>query len=70
MSATVTLRDLVPKDVAMELTMTGRVFEAEEALKLGLVTKLADDPLTEALDLASQIGTTTQPHTRRSPKQP
>ena len=56
MSATVTLRDLVPKDVAMELTMTGRVFEAEEALKLGLVTKLAEDPLAEALSLASQIG--------------
>eukprot|EP00966_Prymnesium_polylepis_P245433 5678167-Prymnesium_polylepis.2 len=45
MSATVTLRELVPKDVAMELTMTGRVFEAEEALRLGLVTRLAADPL-------------------------
>jgi len=57
MSATVTLRELVPKDVAMELTMTGRVFEAEEALRLGLVTRLAADPLAEALSLAEQIAT-------------
>ncbi|KAJ1477726.1 ClpP/crotonase-like domain-containing protein, partial [Baffinella frigidus] len=42
MSLTVTIRELVPKDVALELVMTGRVFEAEEALKLGLVTRIAD----------------------------
>jgi len=57
MSATVTLRELVPKDVAMELTMTGRVFESKEALRLGLVTRIADDPLAEALALARQIVT-------------
>jgi len=55
MSATVTLRDLVPKDVAMDLTMTGRIFDGKEALRLGLVTRLADDPLTEALRLAEEI---------------
>ncbi|KAL3933145.1 MAG: hypothetical protein SGPRY_000410 [Prymnesium sp.] len=55
MSATVTLRELVPKDVAMELTMTGRVFDSEEALRLGLVTQVVADPLTRALDIANAI---------------
>lgn len=57
MSATVTLPELVPKDVAMELTMTGRVFDAREALSLGLVTRLADEPLEESLRLAAEIAT-------------
>eukprot|EP01062_Namystynia_karyoxenos_P052824 TRINITY_DN42484_c0_g1_i1.p2 TRINITY_DN42484_c0_g1~~TRINITY_DN42484_c0_g1_i1.p2 ORF type:complete len:376 (+),score=117.58 TRINITY_DN42484_c0_g1_i1:68-1195(+) len=55
MSGTVTLRDLVPKDVAMELAMTARIFKADEALRLGLVTRLADDPLQEAERLAKEI---------------
>ena len=55
MSLTVTLRDLVRIDVAKELTMTGRVFEGDEALRMGVVTKLADDPYEEALKLAEQI---------------
>lgn len=55
MSATVTLRELVPKDVAMELAMTGRIFDAAEGLSLGLVTRLSDDPLLEARRLASEI---------------
>ena len=57
MSATVTLPELVPKDVAMELTLTGRIFDGAEALKLGLVTRLSEEPLTAALDLAKQIAT-------------
>jgi len=57
MSLTVTIRELVPKDVALELVMTGRVFEAEEALKLGLVTRIADDPLVEGQRLAREIAT-------------
>eukprot|EP00310_Coccolithus_braarudii_P023457 CAMPEP_0183340586 /NCGR_PEP_ID=MMETSP0164_2-20130417/7089_1 /TAXON_ID=221442 /ORGANISM="Coccolithus pelagicus ssp braarudi, Strain PLY182g" /LENGTH=299 /DNA_ID=CAMNT_0025510747 /DNA_START=15 /DNA_END=910 /DNA_ORIENTATION=+ len=55
MSATVTLPELVPKDVAMELTMSGRVFKADEALRLGLVTRVAEDPLAEARNLADEI---------------
>ena len=55
MGATVVLPELVPKDVALELTLTGRVFDASEALKLGLVTRLADDPLEEARRLAKEI---------------
>ncbi len=46
---------LVPIDVAKELTFTSRVISGEEAWKLGLVTRLAPDPLTEATALASEI---------------
>ena len=55
MSATVTLKELIPRDVALELTLTGRVFVADEARSLGLVTRIADDPLAEALRLAGDI---------------
>ena len=55
MSLTQTLRDLVPLDVAKELTFTGRVMNGEEASDLGLVTRTAQDPLAEAMSLAEQI---------------
>jgi enoyl-CoA hydratase/carnithine racemase len=50
-----TLPGLVRDDVARELTYTGRVVEADEALELGLVTRLADDPRAEAMELAAEI---------------
>jgi enoyl-CoA hydratase/carnithine racemase len=55
MSGTQTMRDLVRLDVAKELTFTGRVVEAEEALALGLLTRLCDDPLAQAREVAGQI---------------
>lgn len=55
MSGSQTLRGLVRRDVALELAWTGRIVPAEEALALGLVTRLADDPLAEALVLAETI---------------
>jgi enoyl-CoA hydratase/carnithine racemase len=55
MSLTQTLRDLVPLDVAKELTFTGRVLSGTEAKELGLVTRIADDPLQAALSLAREI---------------
>lgn len=55
MSASQTLRNLVRRDVALELAWTGRIVPGEEALALGLVTRLADDPLAEALSLAETI---------------
>ncbi len=58
MSGTVTMRELVPKDVALELTLTGRIFDGNEALRLGLVTRLAkpdENPLDLALDLAREL---------------
>ncbi len=55
MSLTQTLRDLVPLDVAKELTFSGRVLSGTEAKALGLVTRVADDPLQAALELAREI---------------
>jgi enoyl-CoA hydratase/carnithine racemase len=55
MSLTQTLRDLVPLDVAKELTFTGRVLSGEDARALGLVTHVADDPLDAAMNLAREI---------------
>jgi len=52
---TQTLRDVVPLDVAKELTFTGRIVQADEARALGLVTRIADDPLAEAMALAREI---------------
>jgi enoyl-CoA hydratase/carnithine racemase len=50
-----TLPPLVRLDVAKELTWTGRIVDGEEALTLGLVTRLADDPLAAARELADDI---------------
>jgi enoyl-CoA hydratase/carnithine racemase len=55
MSLTQTLRDLVPLDVAKELTFTGRILSGLEARELGLVTRVSDDPLAAALALAEEI---------------
>jgi enoyl-CoA hydratase/carnithine racemase len=55
MSITRTLPRLVSIDVAKELTYTGRVFSGSEAASLGVVTRVADDPLSEALSLAREI---------------
>lgn len=55
MSITQTLRSLVGMDVAKELVFTGRALSGEEALALGLVTHVADDPLAAATELAHEI---------------
>jgi enoyl-CoA hydratase/carnithine racemase len=55
MGLTQTLVTLVGLDVAKELTFTGRFVEAEEALRLGLVTRIADDARAAAHELAGEI---------------
>jgi enoyl-CoA hydratase/carnithine racemase len=52
---TQTLRDIVPLDVAKELTFTGRIVDGEQAKALGLVTHLAEDPHARAMELAAEI---------------
>jgi enoyl-CoA hydratase/carnithine racemase len=55
MSITQTLPRLVRDDVARELVYTGRRVGAAEALELGLVTRVAEDPLAAAHEAAAAI---------------
>jgi enoyl-CoA hydratase/carnithine racemase len=55
MTATQTLKDLVRLDVARELTYTGRIVGAEEAVALGLGTRLSPNAREDALALAREI---------------
>lgn len=55
MSGTVTLRELLPLDVAKKLAMTAELFSAEQGRALGLVTETHADPLAAARTLAGQL---------------
>lgn len=55
MGASVTLRELVSIDVAKELTWTGKIIDGQEAARLGLVTRVEEDPEVAALTLAQDI---------------
>ncbi len=57
MSITQTLRDIVPLDVAKELTFTGRILDGPTAKQLGLVTHVSENPLEHATELAAEIAT-------------
>jgi len=67
MTGTQALVNLVGLDVAKELTFSGRMVGAEEALELGLVTRIADDPRAAALAMAADIATKS-PHAVRAAK--
>ncbi len=49
------VRSVVSEPVARELCLTGRVVDASEALRIGLVNQVVDDCVDEALKLASSI---------------
>lgn len=55
MGGMVLMRELARNDVLRELTFTGRIFSGEEAVRLGLATRVAADPLAEALEMAHEI---------------
>ncbi|GER15961.1 crotonase/enoyl-CoA hydratase family protein [Variovorax boronicumulans] len=55
MAGMVLMRELARTDVVRELTFTGRIFSGEEAVRLGLATRVAADPLAEALQMAHEI---------------
>ena len=55
MTGTHTLRRLVALDVAKELTWTGRMVSGEEAVAIGLASRVYGDPRAEALAFAQQI---------------
>lgn len=68
MSITQTLRDILPMDVAKQLTFTGQVLNGHEAQQLGLVTQVADDPYAAAMNMARDIATKS-PEAIRAAKQ-
>jgi enoyl-CoA hydratase/carnithine racemase len=55
MTASRTLLRLVRDDVARELIYTGRIVDANEAVRIGLATRVCTDPLADAMSLAAQI---------------
>jgi enoyl-CoA hydratase/carnithine racemase len=67
MAGMVLMRGLVRDDVARELTYTGRIFGGEEAVAMGLATRVCADPRAEALALAAEIASK-NPHAIRAGK--
>jgi enoyl-CoA hydratase/carnithine racemase len=55
MAGTPILASLVRDDILRELTFTGRIFSAQEALSYGLATRICDDPLAAAFEVAREI---------------
>ena len=56
MGATAALRELTRRDVALELTTSGRVVGAREALELGLVTRVVEGSAFDAaLEFARRV---------------
>jgi len=55
LAGTQLMRHLAREDVVRELTYTGRIFNGEEAQRLGFVTKLVADPRAAALETAREI---------------
>ena len=65
MGLTQTVRDVIRLDVLKELTFTGRVVSGTEAQTLGLVTRVCEDPLAEALAMAREIASKSPDAIRR-----
>ncbi|CAN5665296.1 crotonase/enoyl-CoA hydratase family protein [soil metagenome] len=49
------MRSLARDDVVRELTYTGRVFSGAEALAIGFATRVCEDPLAAAIEMARGI---------------
>jgi enoyl-CoA hydratase/carnithine racemase len=67
MAGTPILASLVRDDILRELTYTGRIFSAEEALSYGLATRICGDPRGAALEVALEIAGKS-PHAVRAAK--
>jgi enoyl-CoA hydratase/carnithine racemase len=67
MTGTQLLPELVGRDVAKELTFTGRMVRGEEAVALGLATRVDPDPYQAAHELARSIAGRS-PHAIRAAK--
>ncbi len=67
MGITQTARGVVRLDILKELTFTGRIISGDEAQTLGVITRVSEDPLKDALALAREIATKS-PHAIRASK--
>jgi enoyl-CoA hydratase/carnithine racemase len=67
MAGMVLMRGLVRDDVARDLTFSGRIFTGEEALAMGLATRVSEHPLAEALAFAKDVAGR-NPHAIRAAK--
>jgi enoyl-CoA hydratase/carnithine racemase len=67
MAGTPILATLVRDDILRDLTYTGRVFSAQEAMGYGLATRICDDPRAAALEAAREIAGKS-PHAIRAAK--
>jgi len=68
MGVSQTLPRLVRSDIAMDLVLTGRVVQAQEALSIGLLTRIEADPLSAAIDLTKQIASKSPDAIKRGKK--
>ena len=67
MAGLVLMRGLLRDDVMRELTYSGRIVGGDEAVALGLATRVCADPQAEAAALAAEIAARS-PHTMRAAK--
>jgi enoyl-CoA hydratase/carnithine racemase len=67
MTGTQLLPELVGRDVAKELTFTGRIVSGDEAVRIGLATRAELEPLTAALAMAREVAARC-PHAIRAAK--
>jgi enoyl-CoA hydratase/carnithine racemase len=67
MAGTQLMRHLARDDIVRELTYTGRVFSAEEALTYGFATRVVEDPHAAAMAVAQEIAEKS-PHAIRAAK--
>lgn len=49
------LKGLIPLDLAKELTLTARIFDAQYAKDIGLISHVHEQPLDQALSLAHEM---------------
>ena len=67
MAGTPILASLVRDDILRELTYTGRIFSAQDALSYGLATRICEDPRAVAFEVAREIAGKS-PHAIRAAK--
>ncbi len=55
MGGTISMREVMPVDKALELAMTAKEITAQDALDCNLLTEIVEDPFVRALELAAEI---------------